>query len=513
MSFLSLAASLPAALSDAAPQEWVLLTLAWIALPLLAGFSVALWPRLGRYLALFTALASLSYGVGQWLQPLPQTLRLLDNFGVMLQIDDLSVHFIWLNSLVLAAVVIYCWANIRGAFFYTQMIILHGSINAVFICADFISIYVALEVIGIAAFLLIAYPRTNRAIWVALRYLFVSNTAMLFYLVGAILVYQAQGSFAFTGLRGAPVEATALIFLGLLTKGGVFISGLWLPLTHAEAETPVSALLSGTVVKAGVFPLVRCALMVEEVAPILLWFGLGTALIGVTYAILELDAKRLLAASTISQVGFVLVAPAAAGFYALSHGLAKSALFLTAGNLPSRDLSRLRSHPLSPQLWAVLAIGSLSISGVPLLSGFGAKAMTLKQLSGWPEVVMTMAAVGTAIAFAKFLFLPVQWRKPDSESAAPPIKLKPGFWIAMVILLGGLVAANGLHLDLYTQESLTKALLTAAGGWLAYGLVFRHFPIILPRVVEEFEHLIGIMSLVLVGLLWLLIQQASAPIL
>ena len=131
--------------------------------------------------------------------------------------------------------------------------ILHGCVNAVFVCADLISLYVALEVIGIAVFLLIAYPRTDRSIWIALRYLFVSNTAMLFYLLGAALVYQHSRSFAFTALQTAPMDAIALLFVGLLTKGGIFISGLWLPLTHSESETPVSALLSGVVVKSGIF--------------------------------------------------------------------------------------------------------------------------------------------------------------------------------------------------------------------------------------------------------------------
>jgi multicomponent Na+:H+ antiporter subunit D len=107
-----------------------------------------------------------------------------------------------------------------------QTIILHGSVNAAFACTDFISLYVALEVISIAAFLLIAYPRTDRAIWVGLRYLFTSNVAMLFYLVGAAAGLQSHHSFAFAGLREAPPEALALIFLGLLVKGGIFVSGI-----------------------------------------------------------------------------------------------------------------------------------------------------------------------------------------------------------------------------------------------------------------------------------------------
>jgi multicomponent Na+:H+ antiporter subunit D len=197
---------------------------------------------------------------------------------------------------------------------------------------------VALEVSGIAAFLLIAYPRTNRSIWVALRYLFISNTAMLFYLVGAVLAYQTNHSFSFASLRGAPPEALALIFLGLLVKGGIFVSGLWLPLTHSESETPVSALLSGVVVKAGVYPLVRCALMLEEIDPIVRIFGVGTALLGVGYAVFEKDTKRMLAFHTISQLGFILAAPAVGGFYALTHGPGQIGTFPDCGCLTEPQL-------------------------------------------------------------------------------------------------------------------------------------------------------------------------------
>ncbi|MEL6249196.1 MAG: proton-conducting transporter membrane subunit, partial [Cyanobacteria bacterium J06627_15] len=219
------------------------ITLIWIALPLLAGFSSYLLPRVDRVLALGVALISSGYARGLLFAWPELSVQLIDSFGVTLQADRLSGFFVLTNALVTTAVVLYCWTKGKSAFFYTQIIILHGSVNAVFVCADFISLYVALEVVGIAAFLLIAYPRTDRSIWVGLRYLFVSNTAMLFYLIGAVLVYQANQSFAYEGLNRAPMEAMALIVLGMLTKGGVFVSGLWLPLTHAEAETPVSALL------------------------------------------------------------------------------------------------------------------------------------------------------------------------------------------------------------------------------------------------------------------------------
>ncbi|MGB0561222.1 MAG: cation:proton antiporter, partial [Spirulinaceae cyanobacterium] len=326
-------------------------TIAWIAIPFWVGFGIYLLPQLDRALSCIIAILSLAYSFWSVWAPAPFTLKLLDHFSVTLVVDPLSGYFILTNAIVTLAVVLYCWRQQKSAFFYTQIMILHGSVNAVFICADWISLYVALEVISVASFLLIAYPRSDRAIWVGLRYLFVSNTAMLFYLVGAILVYRSNESFAFAGLANAPPEAIALIVLGLLTKGGIFVSGLWLPLTHSESETPVSALLSGVVVKAGVFPLVRVALLIPEVEPLVRFFGVGTAVLGVGYAMVEKDTKRMLAFHTVSQLGFVLAAPTVGGFYALTHGLVKSALFLCAGNLPSRNLKTLRTLSLATPVW------------------------------------------------------------------------------------------------------------------------------------------------------------------
>jgi multicomponent Na+:H+ antiporter subunit D len=469
------------------------LTLAWIGLPLFVGFSIYLFPKLDRYLALGVVLVSAGYALQLFVTESPLTLQLLDNFGVTLIADSLSGFFILTNALVTTAVILYCWHTNKTAFFYTQSIILHGSVNAAFLCADFISLYVALEVIGIAAFLLIAYPRTNRSIWVGLRYLFVSNVAMLFYLVGAVLVYQANHSFAFTGLSSAPTEAVALIVLGLLSKGGIFVSGLWLPLTHSESETPVSAMLSGVVVKTGVFPLVRCALMVEEVEPIVRIFGVGTALLGVVYAIFEQDTKRTLAFSTVSQLGWILAAPMVGGFFALAHGLAKSTLFLIAGNLPSRNFKELQDKPINTLLWIPLIIASLSISGFPLCVGFGAKVLTLKNLLSWQAIFMNVAAVGTAIVLAKFIFL----RHGEGKS------VRPGFWAPIILLLSALIAASGMYLEGYTLANITKALAIIAVGWLAYLLIFKRVVLKLPRAIEQLEHLIGVMGVMSLGLILL----------
>jgi len=471
------------------------ITIIWVAIPFFLGFMIFLIPKLNRHLTLWGTIASAAYAFQLFLEPSPIKLNLLDSFGVTLIADQLSGYFILTNALVTAAVVIYCWHSDKTAFFFAQTILVHGSLNAAFICADFVSLYVALEVSGIAAFLLIAYPRSDRSIWVGLRYLFVSNTSMLFYLVGAVLVYQTHHSFSFASLKGSPPEALALIFLGLFIKAGIFVSGLWLPLTHSESETPVSALMSGIVVKASVLPLLRCALISDEINSIVSIFGVGTALMGVSYAVLEKDTKRMLAFHTISQLGFILVAPAVGGFYALTHGLVKSSLFLIAGSLPSRNFKELQNKPINTTIWIPLVIASLSISGFPLLAGFGAKVLTMKNLESWQFIAMNVAAVGTSISFAKFIFLP---HIKDAEQ-----NIKSGFWTAIIFLITGLIAVNLIYLQAYDIADITKAITTIAIGWLAYHLIFKKLSIYLPRVFEEFEHLVGVMSLTLILLFWM----------
>ena len=483
-------------------------TIAWLVLSFLVGFVIYLFPKLSRVLSLMTGIVSAVYAVQVFFDNSSLDLQLLDSFGVSLTVDRLSSFFILTNALVTCAVIIYCWQNIKDKFFYMQLIILHGSVNATFVCADFISLYVALEVISIGSFLLIAYSRTDRSIWVGLRYLFVSNVAMLFYLVGTILVYKAHNSFSYEGLRGSPPEAIALIFLGLLVKGGIFVSGLWLPLTHSESASYVSAMLSGVVVKAGVFPLVRCALLLEEIDPIVKILGGATAIFGVSFAIWQQDTKRTLAFSTISQLGFVMAAPSVGGFYALTHGLAKSTLFLTAGNLPSRNFQELARKKIDISVWLVLLAASLSISGFPILSGFAAKVSTSKEWVLWQTIVMNIATVGTVMTFAKFIFLPKQklssFNRRGVEGNQAKSKIHPGYWWAMLILLSGLIAANILYYEAYTIENTIKPLAIIALGWLAYLLVIKKLTIKLPRDLEQFDHLIGVMIVTLIFIFWII---------
>jgi multicomponent Na+:H+ antiporter subunit D len=321
---------------------------------------------------------------------------------------------------------------------------------------------------------------------------------MLFYLVGAVLVYKANHSFAFAGLGNAPPEAVALIFLGILTKGGIFVSGLWLPLTHSESETPVSALLSGIVVKTGVFSILRCVLMFDSTNVIIRSFGVAAALLGVTYAVFEKDTKRMLALSTISQLGWILAAPEVGGIYALAHGLVKAVLFLSVGALPSRNIKELQQQPIATSLWLVLVVACLSISGFPFLVGFGAKILTLKNLLPWQWIAMNVAVVGTAIAYARFIFLP-------HNTQTGKATIKPGFWLAASLLIGALIATNGVYLEAYTLANMIKAVSFIGVGWVVYRMLVQRVTLKLPRVLEQLEHLVGVMSVMLILLFWMVV--------
>jgi multicomponent Na+:H+ antiporter subunit D len=175
----------------------------------------------------------------------------------------------------------------------------------------------------------------------------------------------------------------------------------------------------------------------------------------------------------------------------------KSALFLIAGVLPSRNLKELKHLPIKTPLWIALIIASFSISGFPLLSGFGAKVLTMKNLLPWQVIGMNIAALGTAISFAKFIFLP--------HAATGESKVKKGFWPGIILLLGGLVIANVVYYDAYTLKNTIKPLITIFIGWLAYLFIFQKTVIKLPRVPEQFDNLIGVMILMLILLFWMIL--------
>jgi len=464
------------------------LLISWLLIPYLAAFVAALVPPVGPVLLLGCSLITSVIGLGQVLGAAAQPLQLLGPYGVTLCLDALAGWFLLLNGLLALAVLLDGWQRQQACKATMLLLVLQGGLNTSFVCTDLISLYVTLEVVGISAFLLILSSRTDRALWVALRYLLIGNTAMTLFLIGAGLLYSQTGSFAMAALQDLPFGAPqALLLVGLLTKAGLFLSGLWLPRTHAEAPPEISALLSGVVVTAGALPLLRLATLSGPISLVLQGVGLASALLGAVYGLLASDAKRLLAWSTLSQMGLVVLSPLSGGLLALAHGLAKGALFLQARFWPTRDLGQWRRHPMP---WAVQLpqwLAALSIAGLPPLLGAAAKK-PLDGLLGTPWSALVLVASVCSVALYARLF-------------GAPFGAGSGFgsW-------GSWLLAGGL---------LTAGLLIPAGGaWLATGLVFAlglllHLAlerlcqrrlIALPDL-EQLQDLIGSLALVGAGLL------------
>jgi multicomponent Na+:H+ antiporter subunit D len=449
-----------------------LLLTAWLLAPLLAAFTAALLPSLARGLGLLTALLTAAVGLLLIGGAGPWSLELIGPLGVLLQFDTTAAPFLLLNGLVMLAVVLDGWRQPPAGPFPVLLMVLLAGLNSAFVAVDLVSLYVALEVVGIAAFLLVLRRREGLPLWIGLRYLLIGNSVMTLYLLGVALLYLRSGSFRLEALAapqlgeanaaatalgaGESAVVLALLLVGLLTKAGVFTSGLWLPRTHAEAPADVSALLSGVVVGGGLCPLLRLSQQQPLLQPLLLWLGLASALLGVIYALAETDLKRLLAWSTLSQVGLVILNPLVGGTYALAHGLAKAGLFLLAGRVGERDLRRWGQTPLPLQHALPLWLGALSIAGAPPLLGFIAKDDLSATIGGSAAVVLQGAMVGTAAVYARLCLRPLQggqaWPAPGTALLAlvllvaglarTPLVPDGSWWKALQVLFAG----TGLHL-------------------------------------------------------------------
>lgn len=464
----------------------------WLLVPYLAAFLAVLLPSLSHGLVLLCCSTTALLGAEALLSDSARPLQLVGEFGVQLSLDPLAGWFVLLNGLVCLAVWIAAKAQHWDRTGWMLLLVLLGSLNTSFLTTDLISLYVSLEVVGIAAFLLILEGKSANAGWIALRYLLVGNTAMGLYLMGAGLVYAQSGSFAFEALAkllpGAPL---VLVLVGLLTKAGVFLNGLWLPRTHAEAPAEVSALLSGVVVGGGALPLLRLEQLNSAIGDLLLPIGLASAALGVIYALGVGDAKRLLAWSTLGQMGLVLLSPAAGGLLAFSHGLAKSSLFLSARQWPTRSLQSWRQQPLPWPLLLTLGAGAFSIAGLAPLLGYTAK----KQLEGAvsPAVAAAIAvlSVGSVAVYCRLCRAPLL-----SQGASGS-----GLWGSWMLLIP-LLVGGALQLGSLQSGWLVSALLLGLGLALDQLLEQLRQPAarVLPSL-DRLPDLVGGLGLVGAGLL------------
>jgi len=413
---------------------------ALVFLPLLAGTLAAVLPaRAGRLLVLGSLLglpplllaptAALQAGMTVELA----LAGFLPPLGIRLVFDGLSALLLWLVAVVGIAASLHAWRSIgvarKARRFWPLWGLCFAALNLLLLSADLFNLYVGLELVSLAAVALVALGGSLDALRAAMRYLLLAMLGSLFYLLGVALVYAGSGTLdiALAGqrlddaaLRGA---ALALMSGGLLLKAAVFPLHGWLPFAHASAPGPVSAVLSALVVKVSLVVLYRLwfdglvALPPANAGMLLAALGGAAVLFGSLLALRQQRLKRLVAYSTVAQLGYLLLVfalPTAAAwqgtvYHALSHGMAKAAMFLAAANLMQRlgsdALVRLRgADQRLPVSAFAFVLAGVSLMGLPPSGGFLAKWLLLsaawaQQAWAWVAVLMLGSLLAAAYLF------------------------------------------------------------------------------------------------------------------
>lgn len=409
-----------------------------IVIPMAAAITAFLAPRLAPGVAVanavFVAVAALCllnavadqplvYALGNWDPPL----------GIGLYADSLTGILLLTTSIIVLAITCYAPGYLAvtrtSTAFWPLMLFLQAALNGLFLSADVFNLYVALELLSLSAVALVALGDKTAAIAAALRYLLASLVASLSYLLGVALLYHTHGALDLGMLAAASREGPAswaaigLMSAGLAIKGAVFPIHFWLPRAHSEAPAPVGALLSGLVVKAPFYVLLRLWFGPFPDAPqaLALLFGLlGAAAIlwGSLQALRQERLKLLIAYSTVAQIGYLFLffplartarALDAVTVFILAHALAKAAMFLAAGNIlvalghdRIQELDRIAKRlPLS---LAAFGIAGMCIVGLPPSGSFIAKWLLIEAAFesgawGWVVVIAAGSLMSAAYVF------------------------------------------------------------------------------------------------------------------
>jgi NADH-quinone oxidoreductase subunit L len=317
--------------------------------------------------------------------------------------------------------------------YYTYQSLFAFSMMGLVLAPNFLQLFICWELVGLCSFLLIGYwyqrPSAARA---AVKAFWITKAADVGMLIGIVLLWKIAGTFDYNEIRGMVQSGTLplaglsivtfCIYLGAMGKSAQFPFHVWLP-DAMEGPTPVSALIhAATMVTAGVYLLHRTAwlfALTPDVLAIVAWIGAFTALLAAVLACVQDDIKRVLAYSTVSQLGYMMTAigagySAAGFFHLLTHGIFKALLFLGAGAVihavGSNDLPNMGGLARRmPQTAIVFIIGTLSLAGIPLFGGFASKEEILGAVwaGGFtgPFVLLMLVAFLTAFYMFRVVFL------------------------------------------------------------------------------------------------------------
>ncbi|UCE47914.1 MAG: hypothetical protein JSW47_20240, partial [Phycisphaerales bacterium] len=281
--------------------------------------------------------------------------NITDNIVVTINLDLLSMVMISLISLLGFLATLYSTRYMRRSqtrnTYYFFLLLFIGTMNGAVLAGDLFSMFLLWELMTLTAFFLVIFDDTVESIKAGIKYLVMSELGALCMLAAIIVVYLQQGTvdMAVLASRGMTVSSASadilllLFLLGTGVKAGIIPIHTWLPDAHPAAPSPVSALLSGVMIKVGIYMMIR--IFYDIFSPVLSWqfilcaLGSASIIIGVMMAIKQVDAKRLLAYHSVSQIGYIVlgigtgvrVGVAGGLFHLLNHALFKGLLFLSIG--------------------------------------------------------------------------------------------------------------------------------------------------------------------------------------
>ena len=403
---------------------------------------------------------------------------------LVLRTDALAWFFAISVSLVgwLSTVFSLSYVRAKGQvnFYYFALLLVNAAMLGIVFSGDLLSFYIFWETMSWAAYLLISYNR-GRALSAGLKYIVMSIVGSCAMLVGLVSLYAGYNTLVISelaariasGSTGPLLPVVTAFGVGFGIKSAIVPLHTWLPDAHSEAPSPFSAVLSGTLIKMGVYGFVLVMYAVVGVKlllglgagwlrfhSVLCWVGAITMLVPTFIAVLQDDAKRLLAWSSIGQMGYIVLGIGIATslglggalFHMFNHAVFKGLLFLAVGAVEYRtggvrDLNELGGLiKRMPVTFACALVGGLGLIGVPLSSGFVSKWLIYKTLIAEGHPFLALAALvgtwGAVLYVYKLLHniflgqLPEKYRGVESAPVSMQFPLVVG---ALVTLLCGVL--------------------------------------------------------------------------
>jgi NADH-quinone oxidoreductase subunit M len=400
-----------------------------------------------------------------WIAPL--------NAHYHLGVDGLSMPLLLLTTFLGFLAVLISWkVHLRVREFFAWLLLMETSIIGVFISLDLLMFFIMWEIEVIPMYFLISIWGSGRKQYSATKYLIYTLFGSAFMLAGILAVYFTTGSLSMVdiasgglGMVQSAMPAAAifwLLFIGFAVKLPMFPLHTWLPDAHTDAPTAVSVMLAGVLIKMGGYGMMRlCVSMfpgpAQEYAQILVILALVGIIYGAAVTLLQTDIKRMIAYSSISHMGYVLLGIFALGEISMtgaalqmfSHGVVTGLLFAVAGlvihNIEVRDLRKLGGLAKQvPVIFAVFSIAGLASLGLPTTSGFAAEFLVFlgSYNSGavaHMQVYTVIAIIGVVLTAGYILWMiqqafhgPV---KPEFDGVKDADKLEKGYMFVMIAVI------------------------------------------------------------------------------